>query len=259
MSSLSLHQVFLKTFIFRILQLALPFDELLHEHVLAIEHGIREVMNPIAEDENARRPAQHQVEHDMTMPIDEEIDVGMRLQIILGVEHKRFFMLAHVLRLTTILALQAAMLGPFQTEIHAPTRMKHREEELQRLTTEHGTKHLELPVLIPQSISMRQIEFLSINFACQWFAMNDDATFFLQVITTPYVMVANEKMHFHSQIGQLRNLTQKTSVTLWHHQLELIPKIEHIAQQIDSTRLMLDAIEEIHQSTFLRTAMFNGT
>ena len=71
-------------------------------------------MNPIAQDKNAGSTTQHQIEHDVTMPIDEEIDIGMRLQVILGIEHQWFFVLAHILRFTTILAFQTTMLRPSQ-------------------------------------------------------------------------------------------------------------------------------------------------
>ena len=111
-------------------KLAFTFYVLFQEHILTIEDGIREFMNPIAYDEDAGGAAQHQVEHNVAMSINEEVDVGMRFQIILGVEHQRFLVLAHIFRLATILALHTAMLRPCQAEIDTPTGMKHRKEEL---------------------------------------------------------------------------------------------------------------------------------
>ena len=183
----------------------------------------------------------------------------MCLQIIFGIKYQRLFVFTHIFWLATVLALQATMLGPCQSEIHTPTGMKHREEELQCLAAKHSTKHLELPISIAQSIAMCQVELLAIDFTSHRLAVDDDSTFLFQIVTTPNVVIANEEMYFHAQVGEFGNLAEETCVTLRHYQLELIPEIKHIAQQIDSTRLVLDAVKEVHQSAFLRTAMFYGT
>ena len=54
------------------------FDKLFQEKVLAIEHGIREVGNPIPQDKHTRSAAQHQVEHDMPVTEHEIINGRMR-------------------------------------------------------------------------------------------------------------------------------------------------------------------------------------
>jgi hypothetical protein len=137
--------------------------------------------------------------------------------------------------------------------------MKHREKALQSLAMEHRAYQFEFPILITQAITMCQVEFLTIDFASHWLVMNDYSTFLFQVIATPNIMITDEEMHFHAHIGQFGNLTEETGISFGHYHLEFIPKVEHVAQQIDSTCLVLDAIQEIHQATLLRTAMFDGT
>jgi hypothetical protein len=43
-----------------------------------------------------------------------------------------------------------------------------------------------------------------------------------------------------------------------HHVLVLVPEVEHIAQQVDGTRLLLDTVEESHQPPFLHPLVSNG-
>ena len=123
----------------------------------------------------------------------------------------------------------------------------------------HCAYHLELPILFTQAITMCQVEFLAIDFASHRFAMNHNPTFLFQIIATPNVMISDKEMHLYTHIGQFGNLPEETGISFGNHQLEFIPEVEHIAQQIDGTRLMFDTIKEIHQTTLLCTAMFNST
>lgn len=47
-------------------------------------------------------------------------------------------------------------------------------------------------------------------------------------------------------------------VQIGNHQLELIPEIEHVAQQVDGRCPMLDTVQKIHQPALLRTPVCNG-
>jgi len=64
------------------------------------------------------------VEFDMAVPEDKVVDIGMFLNILLGKEHKVFFIFAHIHRLIALLMLDIAMLGPSESESDAPARMK---------------------------------------------------------------------------------------------------------------------------------------
>ena len=128
------------------------------------------------------------------MTVNKEIDVRMRLQILLGVEYQWFLMFAHVFGLLTIFPLQATMLGPLHSKINAPTGVKHRKEALQGLAMEHRTKRLEFPITVSQAISMSQIKFLAVNLAGQRFTMDDDTTFLLQIIPTPDIMISDKEI-----------------------------------------------------------------
>ena len=94
------------------LKLALPLHIFFYEEVFAIEHGVGKLRDPIAEDEHAALARELKVQLDVTVTIDEEVDVLMRLHIIFREEHQMLAVLAHVRRLCAILTLQTAVLCP---------------------------------------------------------------------------------------------------------------------------------------------------
>ena len=93
----------------------------------------------------------------------------------------------------------------------------------------HGTQQFELGIFISQSVPMRQEKLLPINLTGQRLTMNSYPALFFQIITTPDVMITDKEMHLHSQIGQLGNLPQETSIAFRHYQFELVPKVEYIS------------------------------
>ena len=94
------------------LKLALPLHIFFYEEVFAIEHGVGKLRDPVAEDEHAALARELKVQLDVTVTIDEEVDVLMRLHIIFREEYQMLAVLAHVRRLCAILTLQTAVLCP---------------------------------------------------------------------------------------------------------------------------------------------------
>ena len=64
------------------------------------------------------------VEFDMAVPEDKIVDVGMFLNILLGKEHKVFFVFTHVVDIVRFLMLDIAMFGPSESETDTPTGME---------------------------------------------------------------------------------------------------------------------------------------
>jgi hypothetical protein len=133
------------------------------------------------------------------------------------------------------------------------------KEALTEFVMKQAAQVFELPVVVAQAIAMCKIERLTVKFRYDTFTMQNNATLLFQIIATPDIVIADKEMHFHAQVGQLRNLAQEAGVAFWHYQFELVPKIEHIAQHVHSFSLMLDAVEKVHQTTLLRAGMRNGT
>ena len=97
-------------------RLKLRLFEIVHPHAaLFVQHGIREVGNPVAEDEDTALTREHQVELDVTMAEDEIVDglLGMLLHVLLGKDHNRLLVLAH--EVGQIIAIDTRMAAPAMT------------------------------------------------------------------------------------------------------------------------------------------------
>jgi hypothetical protein len=92
------------------------------------------------------------------------------------------------------------MLCPRQTEVDSPTRMNHREQFDKCLVMKDTSENLKLTIIIAKSISMGYKELLAVNLTSIGGAMQDNSTFFLQVISAPDIMIAREEMYLHAQV-----------------------------------------------------------
>ena len=88
--------------------------------------------------------------------------------------------------------------------------------------------------------------------------MQDDATLLGQIVAAPDVVVAREEVHFHAQVGQFGQFAQEARISLGYDGLEFVPEVEHVAQQIDGSCLVLDAVQKVDQAAFLRPPVFDG-
>ena len=133
------------------------------------------------------------------------------------------------------------------------------KEALAELVVKSATQPLKLPVVVAQTIAMRKVKSLAVEFRNESLAMKRNATFLLQVIAHPKVVVADKEMHLYAHVREFGNLTQEARVALGYDKLILVPEVKHISQQVDSTRLMLDAVKEIYEPTLLCASMRYGT
>lgn len=241
------------------LQSRFPLDKVFKIQVLPVEDGVGEKADPVTQYRDACRGTEHQIQFDVSVAVDEEIDVGMAFQVFFGVEHQILLVLTHVVGFPAIDAFQSAMLGPVQSKFYAPARMYGGEERLQGPAVEHGTEEFELPVRVAQAVAVRQVELLAVYFRGEWFAVDDDAALRSQVVAAPDVMVADEEMYFHAQVRQLGQFAQETGITSGYDCLELIPEVEHVSQQVDGGSFVLDAVEEIDKTPLLSPPMFDGS
>ena len=193
----------------------------------------------------------------MAVSEDEVVDPRVCAQIILGEEHEELFVLAQITRLVGLM-LQAAVFSPLQAEVYAPPRMDGCEEYLTQTVAEDEAQQLELRVGVAEAVAVGQEEDLVAEFQRQWFAVHDDAAFFLQIVVGPDVMVTGEEVHLYAEVRQLADFAQEAREALRHHQFILMPEVEHIAQHIYSACFVLDTIKEAHESALLRTTVLHG-
>ena len=177
------------------------FDKLFQEKVLAIEHGIREVGNPIPQDKHTRSAAQHQVEHDVPMPEDEEIDIRVRLQVFLGEGHQILARLALVLALLLLLqSAPAAAERPAEGEAEGPPRVDAGVEPLAETVAEDAPHQAERPAAVVHLVAMPQEETLAQQIDGERVAMDDGADLAGQVVEHPDVVVADEEMNLDPSV-----------------------------------------------------------
>jgi hypothetical protein len=88
--------------------------------------------------------------------------------------------------------------------------------------------------------------------------MQENTTLLLKIAIGPDVMIARKEVDIDSHVCQLGYLTEETGVAFGDYILVFIPKVKHIAQQINGTCLMLDAVKEAHQPPLLHPGMRDG-
>ena len=75
--------------------------------MLAVENDVAEVADPVAEDDDTGLVRQLQVDVDMAMSVDEIVDVGMILDVLLGIEDEVLAVFTHIGGFFSLRALQA--------------------------------------------------------------------------------------------------------------------------------------------------------
>ena len=181
------------------------------------------------------------------MSVDEVVDVMVCLQILLGVEDEGLVLFAHVARGTLLLVLEAAMLGPFEAEVYAPTGVYACKHPLQYGVVEHAAQEAELTVGISQAIAMGKVEHLTSYLNRKGFVVHDYAALLDQIVLAPDVVVADEEVHLHSSVGELAHLTEKSCVALGHHVAVLKPEVKHVPQHVYCRGLVLYGVKEVYQ------------
>ena len=209
-------------------RLAFALDVLRHEEVLAIPDNVGELRDPVAKHEHTRLFRQLEVDLDVAVTIDEIVDVGVVLDILLGEEDEVFAALTHVGELFAIGTLQTTLLGPVQAEPHAPAGMEGREGPLTGAVVEDALEQLETLGGIAQTVAMRQEEDLAIEFGGLRLLVEDDATLLFEILISPDVVVARKVMHLDTHVGEFRDLAQETGEALGHYIFVFVPEVEHV-------------------------------
>lgn len=97
--------------------------------MLAVPDYVGELPNPVADNHHTAFAGEHQVEFDVTVSVDEIVDVGMLLHVFLGVEHQVFLVFSHIGRFFAVGPLQTGAPGPRQSELHGPALRNEMGEE----------------------------------------------------------------------------------------------------------------------------------
>ena len=80
--------------------------------MLPVEYGIGELCYPVAEHEQSCALVEGEVYLHMTVAVKEEVDVGMCLQVVLGILHEVLLLFSEEWCLVSVNAFLAAMFCP---------------------------------------------------------------------------------------------------------------------------------------------------
>ena len=194
----------------------------------------------------------------MAVAIDEIVYIGVILDVFLREEHKVFATLTHIGRLLVVGSFQAGVLGPVQSEPHTPAGMYVGKCPLTQFRMEQVAQQLELLVWITETVAVCQEEDFSVNLGGERLLVQDDTALFLSVFVGPDVVVAREVMHLDTHVGQFREFAEETGIALRYHVFVFVPEVEHVAQQVDGSGLLLDRVKKSHQPAFLHPSMWDG-
>ena len=227
--------------------------------MLAIEHGIGEERDPVAQDDDAGGAGEHEVIVDVAMAKEEEVDVGMVFEVFLGKDDERLFVLAFEGFFASVLSLEAAALGPLQPEVDGPAWVDGGKELLGKAVVEERAEELEASVLHAHAVSVGQVEHFAVEFhGAGGLLVEHNAAFLHEIVGHPQVVVACEVVDFDAEVSEFGDFAQEAREASRHHGLVFVPKVEHVTQHVDCSGFVLDTVEEVHQAALLHAATFDG-
>ena len=136
--------------------------------------------------------------------------------------------------------------------------MEEVEQSLTKTIVENAAQETIFGVGVAQSVAMSKIKDLVVDFRGDGSAMKYDATLFFQIPIGPDVMVSDEVVNLNTHVSQFGYLSQKACESLRDNIPVLVPKVEHIAHEIDGGSLVLNAVEETYEPSFLCSLVLNG-
>ena len=71
-------------------------------------------------------------------------------------------------------------------------------------------------------------------------------------------MVACEIVHFYAQVGQFADFSQEAGIAFGYGVFVFVPEIKNVAQQINGSSLVLDAVEKVDEASFLHSSVGYG-
>ena len=123
---------------------------------------------------------------------------------------------------------------------------------------EDGSYDLERGVGVAHAVAVGQEELMAVDFGGLWLLVQDDTALFFQIFVGPDVVVARKVVYLDSHVGEFGHFAQKACETFGHYVAVFVPEVEHVAQQIDGSCFVLDAVEKTYQPALLHPLMRNG-
>ena len=107
-----------------------------------------------------------------------------------------------------------------------------------------------------QTVTMSDKERFSVYRGFHHGSMQDNTTFFCQVVESPDVVVTREKMNLNSLIREIGQFGKKAYVAFGYDMFVFEPKIKHITKQVKFQAIRFDALQKLHEHNFSLPIIF---
>jgi hypothetical protein len=121
---------------------------------------------------------------------------------------------------------------------------------LAELISKNCSDKLKRRLQLPYPITMSKEEFLAVDIFDTITIHYLHTQFIGDVVIDPDIMVTDKPNNANAAIGKFGKFSEETNITARHDIAILIPIVENIAKKIDNISILLNRIEEIHNSFF---------
>ena len=111
--------------------------------VMAVKLAVTEVANPVTQNDDTAGGLQRKVEHDVAMAKNEELNIGMRLQIAFGPNHLKLLILTQIGGQGRAEFALTVVQGPGVSERHGDVGVNPAEKPLADFVAEECTHKTE--------------------------------------------------------------------------------------------------------------------
>ena len=216
----------------------------------AVEAGVGEVSEPVAEHEHLGGGGELAACHHVQVSEEEIAGVGVVGQVCVaeGLQAAQGHLGAFGAGAELWLLSRGG--APAQCEGDGPSGIDGGVEVLAEAVAEEPLHEAEGARVAAGAVAVRHIEGDAVDFFCQLGVHHPHAEFFLDIVEEPDVVVAGQPCHLHAGVGELGELAEQAHVALWHHVLVFVPVVEDVAEQVYGHGLLLDAVEEGDDASF---------
>ena len=197
------------------------------------------------------------------MPEEVVVDLGVLSSIGLGPAHQPLLLDVEVVILIrvrylaeggTLEALLTATQRAGESKAYRPAWMDSGIEHLRQTAAEEAVEELiHAAVATVLLVAMRQTEGLAIELDDLGVVVDLRPQLRLHIVGEPHIVVAREEVDLDTTVAHLSDLAEEAHVSTGDDRTVFEPVVEHIPEEVDRTRLILDTSQPAHQALLYGT------
>ena len=197
------------------------------------------------------------------MPEEVVVDLGVLGSIGLGPAHQPLLLdieiiilirVGHLAEGGTLEAFLSATQRAGESKAYRPAGMDCGIEHLRQTAAEEAVEEvIHAAVATVLLVAMRQTEGLAIELDDLGVVVDFRPQLRLHVVGEPHIVVAREEVDLDTTVAHLSDLPEEAHVSTGDDRTVFEPIVEHIPEEVDRTRLILDAPQPAHQALLYGT------